>query len=198
MFRTEATNMGIVVTGVILTLALGSFEAFNLFTNRAALQELTGSAQWAIMLTIALVSLDFGGLARLFAAPAGRQAEALFLAGAWLISALVNAWLTRFAMLSAMVAGQVGNDYISREWLLSVVPMAGAVAVLLVRTLLIAGLTVSSAGKQQQTAVTQARQVARQAEPGQPLQLRPLEPGESRRPGRQQSPLRHFVINGQQ
>jgi hypothetical protein len=198
MFRTEATNMGVVVTGVILTLALGSFEAFNLFTNRAALQELTGSAQWAIMLTIALVSLDFGGLARLFAAPAGRQAEALFLAGAWLISALVNAWLTRFAMLSAMVAGQVGNDYISREWLLSVVPMAGAVAVLLVRTLLIAGLTVSSAGKQQQTAVTQARQVARQAEPGQPLQLRPLEPGESRRPGRQQSPLRHFVINGQQ
>jgi hypothetical protein len=195
MFRTEATNMGIVVTAVILTLALGSFEAFNLFTNRAALQELTGSASWAIMLTIALVSLDFGGLARLFAAPAGRQAEALFLAGAWLISAMVNAWLTRFAMLSAMVAGNVGNDYISREWLLSVVPMAGAVAVLTVRTLLIAGLTVSSAGKQQQTAVTQA---ARQAAPGQPLNLRPLAEGESRRPRRQQSPLRHFVINGQQ
>jgi hypothetical protein len=199
MFRTELRTGATVITAVILTVALASFEVFNLATNREALQILTGSASWAIMLTIAgLVLLDFGGLARLFAAPAGRQAEALFLAGAWLISALVNAWLTRFAMLSAMVAGQVGNDYISREWLLSVVPMAGAVAVLLVRTLLIAGLTVSSAGKQQQTAVTQARQVARQAEPGQPLQLRPLEPGESRRPGRQQSPLRHFVINGQQ
>jgi hypothetical protein len=202
MFRTELRTGATVITAVILTVALASFEVFNLATNREALQILTGSAQWAIMLTAGLVLLDFGGLARLFAQQQGGAGgpAALFLGLAWLISAAANAWLTHFALLSAMLAGAVVADGLNREALLSFIPIAGAAVVLTVRILLIAGLTVTG-GQPAPAAAPQsmaARQPGQPLRQGGPLQLRPLEPGESQRPGRQPSPRRDFVINNGQ
>lgn len=132
------------VTGALLLAALASLEAFNVFTNQAALAGLLGVATWATALTAGFCLLDFAGLARLFLpGQAGSRPEVSFLIGAWIISATLNAWLTWLAITVAMAAQPIGNEVISREALLAWIPIVAATAVLFARVLMIGNVAVA-------------------------------------------------------
>ena len=61
----------VTVLGVILVIALLSFEIFNYSTTEYALSDLLGSVnfmgiKWATILTLAFCGIDFAGISRLF------------------------------------------------------------------------------------------------------------------------------------
>src|SRR5512136_811921 len=89
------------VFGVLIMVALVSFEIFNYSTTDFALGDLLGNLRflgirWATILAIAFCGIDFAGIARLFTPEKGADepAEVWYLFGAWLIAATMNAMLT--------------------------------------------------------------------------------------------------------
>ena len=138
------------VIGAILILALFAFEMFNFDTTRYALQSLLGDIRffgfaWATILAVAFCAIDFAGLARLFTPERGRNEpkEIWYLTGAWLLGATMNAVMTWWAVSTVLISHPVGNEVLSREQLLTVVPIFVAVLVWLTRILFIGAIAVA-------------------------------------------------------
>ena len=138
------------VIGAILILALFAFEMFNFDTTRYALQSLLGDIRffgfaWATILAVAFCAIDFAGLARLFTPERGRNEpkEIWYLTGAWLLGATMNAVMTWWAVSTVLINHPVGNEVLSREQLLTIVPIFVAVLVWLTRILFIGAIAVA-------------------------------------------------------
>lgn len=138
--------------GVILIVALLAFELFNFDTTQFALESLLGDIRflglsWATILAIAFCAIDFAGLARLFTPERGSNEpkEIWYLTGAWLLGTSMNAIMTWWAVSLTLLTHPLGNEVMSREQLLKVVPIFVAGLVWLTRILFIGSLT--SAGE---------------------------------------------------
>jgi hypothetical protein len=142
---------GQMVIGLLFLLALFAFEIFNFDTTRFALDNFLGGAafasvRWATVLAIAFCAIDFAGLVRFFlpeeegaATPAG----VWYLMGAWLLGATMNALMTWWAVSLTLLNHDLGNEVLSRQQLLEVVPVFVAVLVWLTRILFIGAFTVA-------------------------------------------------------
>jgi hypothetical protein len=137
-----------------------AFELFNYTTTDFALANLLGDLRfigirWAMILAIAFCGMDFAGIARLFtpekgrgkhvdAAQEGAGVEVWYLLAAWFLAATMNAMLTWWAVSLALLQhGSLGNEILSRQTLLTVVPVFVAIMVWLIRILLIGTLTIA-------------------------------------------------------
>jgi len=144
-------NRGLVF-GVIMFGALLAFELFNYTTTDFALSDFLGNVtfmglRWAMILAVAFCGMDFAGIARLFTPERTRQerTEVWYLLGAWFLAATMNAMLTWWGVSLALLQHQsLGNEILSREQLIKIVPVFVAVLVWLIRILLIG--TFSMAG----------------------------------------------------
>lgn len=131
--------------GVILLTALIAFEIFNFSTTEFALSDLLGRLQfmglrWATILAIAFCAIDFAGIARLFTPEKGGREvnEIWYLFGAWMLAAIMNAMLTWWGVSIAIINNDsLGSGVLSRETLLSIVPLFVAILVWLIRVLMI-------------------------------------------------------------
>ena len=120
--------------GLILIFALLAFEMFNFDTTRFALESLLGDVRfagiaWATILAIAFCAIDFAGLGRLFTPERGRDEpkEIWYLTGAWLLGATMNAVMTWWAVSTVLLGHELGNEVLSREQLLQIVPVFVAI-----------------------------------------------------------------------
>jgi hypothetical protein len=136
--------------GFILVVALLAFEIFNFDTTRYALRDLLGEVrfvgiEWAAILAIAFCSIDFAGLMRIFTKEKGADEpkEVWYLMGAWLLGASMNAIMTWWAISLTLLENEFGNEVMSREELLHIVPIFVAVLVWLTRILFIGSFTVA-------------------------------------------------------
>jgi hypothetical protein len=136
--------------GGIMLVALLAFEIFNFDTTKYALNSLLGdvrflSLQWATILAVAFCAIDFAGLARLFTPQRGADEprEVWYLMGAWLLGATMNAMMTWWAVSLTLLNHEFGNEVLSREQLLGIVPIFVAVLVWLTRILFIGSLSVT-------------------------------------------------------
>ena len=136
--------------GVLLIAALLAFEVFNFDTTRFALLNLMGEVnfvglRWASILALAFCAIDFAGLAHLFAPWRGAEnsGESWYLMGAWLLGATMNALMTWWAVNLTLLNHELGNEILTREQLLTVVPPFVAVLVWLTRILFIGAFSVA-------------------------------------------------------
>ena len=135
--------------GLLILGALIAFEIFNYSTTQFALLDLMGDQRfagvaWATILALAFCAIDFAGIARLFTPERERQepAEVWYLLGAWFLAATMNAMLTWWGVSLSLLGRQaLGNEILSREALLTGVPVFVAVLVWLIRVLMIGTLT---------------------------------------------------------
>lgn len=137
--------------GLVLVVALVAFELFNFDTTQYALANLLGDVnfvglRWATILAIAFCAIDFAGLAHLFTPQTGKDEpiEVWYLMGAWLLGATMNAMMTWWAVSLTLLEHSLGNEVLSREQLLQVVPIFVAALVWLTRILFIGALSVAS------------------------------------------------------
>jgi hypothetical protein len=157
--------------GVIMFGALLAFELFNYTTTDFALQDFLGDIRflglrWAMILAVAFCGMDFAGIARLFtpAGEKGARVEVWYLLGAWFLAATMNAMLTWWGVSLALLQHQaLGNEILSREQLIRIVPVFVAVLVWLIRILMIG--TFSMAGER---LFARAEEALRPAAPSQP------------------------------
>ena len=138
------------VIGLIMATALIAFEVFNFDTTRYALQDFLGNVSfmgitWASILAIAFCAIDFAGLARLFTPEQGEaeQKAIWYLMGAWLLGATLNAAMTWWAVSLTLLNHSFGNEVLSREQLLQIVPIFVAALVWLTRILFIGAFSVA-------------------------------------------------------
>jgi hypothetical protein len=137
--------------GIIILTALVAFEVFNYSTTEFALSDLLGDLQfmglrWATILAIAFCGIDFAGIARLFTPEEGQGGtnEVWYLFGAWLLAATMNAMLTWWGISTAILGNQaLGSAVLSRETLVSIVPIFVAIMVWLMRVLIIGTFSVA-------------------------------------------------------
>lgn len=136
------------VIGLILIVALLAFELFNFDTTQFALESLLGDIRflglsWATILAIAFCAIDFAGLARLFTPERGTDEpkEVWYLTGAWLLGTSMNAIMTWWAVSLTLLDHPLGNEVVSREQLIKIVPFFVAGLVWLTRILFIGSLT---------------------------------------------------------
>jgi hypothetical protein len=136
--------------GLILVFALLAFEMFNFDTTRYALESLLGDIRfagiaWATILAIAFCAIDFAGLGRLFTPEKGMNEpkEIWYLTGAWLLGATMNAVMTWWAVSTVLLGHELGNEILSREQLLRIVPVFVAILVWLTRILFIGAVTMA-------------------------------------------------------
>jgi hypothetical protein len=136
--------------GLILLFALLAFEMFNFDTTRFALENLLGEVRfaglaWATILAIAFCAIDFAGLGRLFTPERGKDQpkEIWYLTGAWLLGATMNAIMTWWAVSTVLLSHELGNEVLSREQLLHIVPVFVAILVWLTRILFIGAVTMA-------------------------------------------------------
>lgn len=146
-----------VMVGAILTLALLAFELFNFDTTEYALESLLGpisfaGLRWATILAVAFCAIDFAGLARLIAPEdeRGVRADDRFLRPtglllvAWLLGGGMNAIMTWWAVSLALMGHDLGNEVLTREQLLRMVPIFVAVLVWVTRILIISSFTLAT------------------------------------------------------
>ena len=136
------------VIAVILGVALIAFEIFNFDTTQYALRNLLGDIRfagvlWASILAIAFCAIDFAGLVRLFTPQRGAEEPRAvwFLTGAWFLGTIANAVMTWWAVSLTLLNHPLGNEVMSREQLLKVVPLFVAILVWMTRILFIGSLT---------------------------------------------------------
>jgi hypothetical protein len=172
-----------VIVGVILVLALFAFEMFNFDTTRYALENLLGPVSflglgWSTILAVAFCSIDFAGLVRLFTPGKGSDApkEAYYLMGAWLLGATMNAMMTWWAVSLTLISHDFGNEVMSREQLLRIVPIFVAVLVWLTRILFIGAFAMAGEKLMSFRAKgkAEADRPAQQRSMGQPLRSQPV------------------------
>lgn len=142
-----------VIIGLLMTTALIAFEIFNFDTTAYALENLLGTVsflglKWATVLAIAFCAIDFAGLARIFTPEMGANEpkEIWYLTGAWLMGATLNAVMTWWAVSVSLLGRDLGNEILSRDQILTFVPIFVAVLVWLTRLMFIGA--VSIAGEQ--------------------------------------------------
>lgn len=140
----------LLIAGIML-MALIAFELFNFDTTRYALTNLIGEVRvlgvgWSTILALAFCFIDFAGLFRLLTPEQGADEpkEVWYLMGAWLLGATMNAIMTWWAVSLTLLDHQLGNEILSRETMLKVVPIFVAFVVWLTRVLFIASLTLTS------------------------------------------------------
>jgi hypothetical protein len=145
-----------VMVGAVLVTALFAFELFNFDTTEYALEDLLGPTsfagiRWATILAIAFCSIDIAGLARLIMPDTGREAEggrflkpAWLMLGAWLLGGAVNAIMTWWAVSLALMGHSLGNEVLTREQLLRIVPIFVALLVWVTRVLIISSFTMTA------------------------------------------------------
>ncbi len=139
------------VIGIILAVALIAFEIFNFDTTKYALTNLFGSVTflgvgWATILAIAFCGIDFAGLLRVFSADYDENdtpREVWYLMGAWLLGATMNALMTWYAVSLTLLQNDIGNQVLSQQQLLAVVPIFVAFLVWLTRILFIGSLSLA-------------------------------------------------------
>ncbi len=136
--------------GVILIVALFAFELFNFDTTRYALSNLLGEVaflgvRWAAILAVAFCAIDFAGLAHLFTPEHDGEERSViwYLMGAWLLGATMNAVMTWWAVNLTLLSHPFGNEVLTREQLLRLVPPFVAVLVWLTRILFIGAFAVA-------------------------------------------------------
>ncbi len=139
-----------IVFGAILVTALFAFETFNYSTTAFALADLLGDVEflhirWATILAIAFCSIDFAGIARLFTPEITNvRNENMFLFGAWILAATMNAMLTWWGVSLAILGHQTaGSAVIARETMLRVGPIFVAILVWLIRVMIIGTFSVA-------------------------------------------------------
>jgi hypothetical protein len=175
-----------VMVGALLTVALLAFELFNFDTTEYALEDLLGpvsfaGVRWATILAIAFCSIDFAGLARLITPDPAKSAAAgprflkptWLLLAAWLLGGGMNAIMTWWSVSLALMGHQLGNEVLTREQLLRVVPVFVAVLVWVTRILIISSFTITAEGT--------VAQVSRRTEPAKSRAVR-KPPARTRRP----------------
>ncbi len=141
---------GLLFGGIIIA-AMLAFELFNYSTTDFALSNLLGDlrflgVRWATILAIAFCGMDFAGIARLFTPEKarGERTETWYLLAAWFLAATMNAMLTWWGVsLALLTHAGLGNEILSRQTLLSIVPVFVAVLVWLIRILLIGLLSMA-------------------------------------------------------
>lgn len=150
IFSSSSMAPRTILIGVILILALFAFEMFNFDTTRYALNSLLGDVRfaglaWATILAVAFCAIDFAGLARLFTPERGldEPKEIWYLTGAWLLGATMNAIMTWWAVSLVLLDSELGNEVMSREQLLNIVPIFVAILVWLTRILFIGAITLA-------------------------------------------------------
>ncbi|MBS1249944.1 MAG: hypothetical protein MAG431_01533 [Chloroflexi bacterium] len=137
--------------GALIITALIAFEVFNYSSTNFALSDLLGELRfwgvgWATILAIAFCGIDFAGIARIFTPEQGEDepVEIWYLFGAWLLAATMNAMLTWWGVSIAILNNHsLGNDVVTRETLLKVVPVFVAILVWLIRVLIIGTFSVA-------------------------------------------------------
>ncbi len=166
LLRRVRLNRGVVI-GLIMLGALIAFELFNYSTTEFALRDLLSQGQvlgisWASVLAVAFCSIDFAGLARLFTPEQGADEpkEIWYLVGAWFLGASMNAAMTWWAVSETLAANpNLGNGVMSRQDVLTYVPIVVAGLVWLTRVLIIG--TFSVAGERLFSEGEPARTVSR-------------------------------------
>lgn len=135
---------------MLLVIALFAFEIFNFDTTEFALESLLGSAsfvgiKWATVLAIAFCAIDFAGLARIFTPETGgdEPKEIWYLTGAWLMGATMNAVMTWWAVSITLLDHDLGNEILTRDQILTFVPIFVAVLVWLTRIMFIGAMSVA-------------------------------------------------------
>jgi hypothetical protein len=131
--------------GLLILIALISFEMFNYSTTEYSLNDLLGNLQflgikWATILAIAFCGIDFAGLARMFTPEQGADepTEVWYLFGAWLLAATMNAFLTWWGVSVAVLShGPSGNSILGQDTVIKIVPIFVAIMVWLIRVLII-------------------------------------------------------------
>lgn len=193
------------VIGVIFIVALCAFEMFNFDTTEYALESLLGQAsfvglRWATILAIAFCAIDFAGLARIFTPEKGdnEPKEVWYLTGAWLLGATMNAVMTWWAVSLTLLTHDFGNEVLSREQLLRIVPIFVAVLVWLTRILFIGSMAVAgdhlfNSGSRKAASGRQLAAPAPKRQLSTPRSAAPLKPASAsysgtRRTSRPQSP----------
>ncbi len=137
--------------GALLAVALLAFELFNFDTTQFALQNLLGQAEfagilWATILAFAFCAIDFAGLAHLFTPLKfiNEGKEVYFLTAAWLLGAALNALMTWWAISLLLIQQPLaGNEILSRQQLLTGVPIFVAALVWLTRILFIGAISIA-------------------------------------------------------
>jgi hypothetical protein len=151
-FREWASKNRISVTTLILIVGLVSFEMFNYSTTDFALRDLLGDLKflgifWSTILAIAFCGIDFAGISRLFI-PDERfsdQKENIFLFGAWLLAATMNAVLTWWGVSMTIASHPVqSTSIVDASTIIQVVPIFVAIMVWLTRILLIGSFSMSN------------------------------------------------------
>ena len=142
----------VLILGIIIIVALVSFELFNYTTTEYALGDLLGGLtflglRWSTILSIAFCGIDFAGIARLFIT--GRDVdepkEVWYLFGAWLMAAAMNAALTWWGVSMAVLNHHVQSTAVlDSGTLVKIVPVFVAVMIWVIRVLIIG--TISTAG----------------------------------------------------
>ena len=141
-----------IIFGLIILAALVAFEVFNFSTTDFALKDLLGDLsfagiRWATILAVAFCSIDFAGIARLFAPyPNGEEpGEAWYLFGAWFLAATMNAILTWWGVSLAIANHALrSTTVVDPDLLTTAVPVFVALMVWVIRILVIGSLTVAS------------------------------------------------------
>ena len=138
------------VFGGILVAALAAFELFNFSTTEFALNDVLGAerflgVRWATILALAFCGIDFAGLARLFTPEKadGDPVEIWYLLGAWFLGATLNAMATWWAVTLALLGHNIGNEVLSREQIITFVPLLVAALVWITRILIIGTFSVA-------------------------------------------------------
>ena len=150
IFREAAVNRGWAF-GMLIVAGLLAFEVFNFSTTDFALGDILGpgrflSVRWATVLAFAFCVIDFAGLARLFTPetePKQERLEVWYLTGAWFLGATANAALTWWAVSIMLLGQQSVNVLVSREAMLTYVPVLIAGLVWLTRICLISTFAIA-------------------------------------------------------
>jgi hypothetical protein len=135
----------------ILAVALLAFELFNFDTTRYALHNLLGEVsfggiRWATILALAFCAIDFAGLAHLCSSEREQESgqATWYLMAAWLLGATMNALMTWWAVNLTLLNHSFGNEVLSREQILEVVPPFVAGLVWLTRILFIGAFAIAA------------------------------------------------------
>lgn len=150
MFKNFRPNK-ILVFFSMLVIAMIGFELFNFATTRAALTSFFPSQMflgisWAALLAVSACLVDFAGIAKIITPERGKQ-EPMYvwaLLAGWAMSAIINAALTWWGTVMALVAiPDLGNEVVTRVQLVQVVPLGVALFVVLIRVSLIGTIMAS-------------------------------------------------------
>jgi hypothetical protein len=135
---------------VVMLGAIVLFEIFNFSTTEHALTDAMGDLGFlgirlATILALAFCGIDFAGVARLFSREerAGQEREEeWYLLAAWLMAGMMNAIMTWWSVTETLLTQpNLGNEMLTRQTMITYIPIFVAGAVWMIRILLIGAVT---------------------------------------------------------